>query len=75
VCVCDHDLIAPPRAAIRAAERAPSGQLLRYPIRPFDLFAEPWLDRVLTDQIGFLCTTLLGTNGRGGEDPHDPART
>lgn len=62
VCVCDHDVIAPPEAAIRVAEQAKRGQLRRYPIGHFELFASPWLDRVIDDQLDFLRATLLGTS-------------
>lgn len=58
VSVCNHDAIAPPVPAIRVAQRAPRGELRRYPIGHFDLFAGHWLDRVNADQIAFLHTTL-----------------
>jgi uncharacterized protein len=59
VCVCDHDLIAPPSAARRVARRAPRGELRRYPIGHFDLFTGRWLQQVIADQVAFLRRTLL----------------
>lgn len=59
VSVCDGDAIAPPQPAIEVAKHAPRGELQRYPIGHFDLFNEPWIDRVVNDQIAFLRRTLL----------------
>lgn len=59
VCVCEHDVIAPPQPAITVAQRAPRGQLRRYPIGHFDLFHNPWFDRVINDQIAFRRHGLL----------------
>ena len=59
VSVCDHDAIAPPDPAIRVAEEAPRGELSRYPIGHFDLFAGEWLNRVCADQIAFLRSNLI----------------
>ena len=57
--VCDHDAITPPDPAIRVAEEAPRGELSRYPIGHFDLFAGEWLNRVCADQIAFLRSNLI----------------
>ncbi|MDW5615093.1 alpha/beta hydrolase [Mycolicibacterium sp. D5.8-2] len=59
VSVCDGDVITPAQPAIEVAEHAPRGELRRYPIGHFDLFHEPWFDRVLDDQVAFLRRTLL----------------
>ncbi|WP_067387732.1 alpha/beta hydrolase [Mycolicibacterium novocastrense] len=67
VCVCEHDVIAPPQPAITVAERAPHSELRRYPIGHFDLFHTPWFDRVVDDQIAFLHRTLLEPTATGGE--------
>lgn len=61
VCVCDRDLITPPDPAIRVSERAPLGELRRYPIGHFDLFSGRWLERVVGDQIAFLRRNLGAT--------------
>jgi uncharacterized protein len=67
VCACDHDVIAPPQSAIKVAKRAPHGELRRYPIGHFNLFHNPWFDRVVDDQIAFLHRTLGGPTTTGGE--------
>lgn len=58
VAVCELDLLAPPGPAVELAHRAPHGQLRRYPIGHFDLFAPPWFERVADDQIAFLARVL-----------------
>ena len=58
VCVCERDVIAPPQPAIKVAEQAPHSELRRYPIGHFDLFRNPWFDRVVDAQIAFLHRTL-----------------
>jgi len=59
VCVCDHDVISPAQAAVRVAERAPRGELRRYPIGHFDIFTSPWFQHAVDDQVGFLLRTLF----------------
>jgi alpha/beta superfamily hydrolase len=59
VCVCDQDVLAPPRPAVRVARQAPRGELRRYPIGHFDLFGGQWLEEVVGDQLAFLRRTLL----------------
>ena len=59
VAVCDRDQISPARPAVRVAERAPRGELRRYPIGHFDLFSGRWFERVVDDQIRFLRHILL----------------
>jgi uncharacterized protein len=59
VCVCDQDVLAPPRPAVRVAQKAPRGELRRYPIGHFDLFGGQWLEEVVGDQLTFLRRTLL----------------
>ena len=67
VCICEGDVIVPPQSAIKVAENAPRGELRRYPIGHFDLFHNPWFDRVVADQIAFLRRTLGEPNTTGGE--------
>lgn len=54
VCVCDQDLVTPPRQAARAAANAQRGVLKRYPIGHFDIYAGPWFERAVADQTAFL---------------------
>ena len=51
VCVCDADTTAPPRSTVTTAERAPRGELRRYPYGHFDIYLDP---QVRADQIDFL---------------------
>lgn len=54
VCVCDADETTPPAPAIAMAERAPRGELLRYPIGHFDIYTGDAFERAVTDQTAFL---------------------
>ena len=61
VCVCEHDLVTPARSAVRAAEAAPRGELLRYPIGHFEIYFGEWFERAVADQTEFLTRHLMGT--------------
>ncbi|HEY2725518.1 MAG TPA: alpha/beta hydrolase, partial [Pseudonocardiaceae bacterium] len=54
VCVADDDPITPPDPAVRMAERAPRGELLRYPGGHFGIYQDETFERVVADQIDFL---------------------
>ena len=58
VCVCENDVVTPPDTAVKAAERAPSGELKRYPIGHFEIYLGDWFERAVADQIEFLNRTL-----------------
>jgi dienelactone hydrolase len=58
VCACDGDVVTPPQAAVRAAQRAPQGRLLRYPIGHFDIYRGAGFERAVADQAAFLRETL-----------------
>ena len=51
ICVCDDDKVTPPGPTVRAAQRAPRGELLHYPYGHFDIYHDP---RVKADQVAFL---------------------
>ncbi|MFG1929799.1 alpha/beta hydrolase [Mycobacterium sp. NPDC048908] len=51
VCVCENDTTTPPASSIRAAHRAPRGELRRYPYGHFDIYRDP---KVKADQVAFL---------------------
>ncbi len=51
LCACDDDTTTPPGPTIKAALRAPHGELRRYPYGHFDIYNDP---QVKTDQIDFL---------------------
>jgi dienelactone hydrolase len=50
-CVCDADAETPPGPSIKAAGRAPKGELRRYPYGHFEIYHDP---RVKADQVEFL---------------------
>ncbi|AFM16901.1 X-Pro dipeptidyl-peptidase (S15 family) [Mycolicibacterium chubuense NBB4] len=51
VCVCENDAVTPPGPTIKAAHRAPRGELRRYPYGHFDIYNDP---QVKADQLAFL---------------------
>jgi alpha-beta hydrolase superfamily lysophospholipase len=59
VCACDSDNVTPPQAAVKAAERAPRGELIHYAGRHFDTFAGDLNERAVADHTAFLTRTLL----------------
>lgn len=58
--VASKDQDTPPAPAAKAASRAPQGELKRYACGHFDVYLEPWFDRVVEDQLAFLGRHLLG---------------
>lgn len=54
VCVAEDDPITPPAPAIRMAQRAPRGELRRYPGGHFGLYQGEMFQQVIGDQIEFL---------------------
>jgi len=60
VSVCEHDRTTPPGSAVRAAERSPNAELVRYPIGHFEIYLEPHFERTVSDQLEFLVRNLLG---------------
>src|SRR5215208_487745 len=55
VCVCENDTTTPPGSTIKAAHRAPRGELRRYPHGHFDFYSDPG---VMADQVEFLRRVL-----------------
>jgi hypothetical protein len=53
-CVCDGDSVAPARATLRHAAKAPWGTILRYPVGHFDIYVGDYFERVVADQLDFL---------------------
>lgn len=53
-CVCDADSVAPAKATLRHAAKAPRGEIKRYPDGHFDIYVGDGFERVLTDQLAFL---------------------
>jgi uncharacterized protein len=54
VCVCEGDTTTPPGAAIKMGERAPRGEVVRYPIGHFDIYVGEHFERAVADQTAFL---------------------
>jgi uncharacterized protein len=57
VCVCENDTTTPPASTIKAAGRAPRGELRRYPYGHFDIYNDP---KVKADQVDFLRRVVAG---------------
>ncbi len=57
ICACDKDETTPPQNAVKAAERAPKGELKRYPLGHFEIYSH---EQARTDQVEFLSRHLLG---------------
>lgn len=55
-CVCDTDTVAPAKATLRHAAKAPRGEVRRYPVGHFDIYVGEHFERVVTDQLAFLQT-------------------
>jgi fermentation-respiration switch protein FrsA (DUF1100 family) len=59
ICACDNDQTTPVGPTLRAAKRAPRGELVRYPIGHFGIYAGGAnLERAITDQTDFLVRHL-----------------
>lgn len=57
-CVCDRDTVAPPRATLTHARRAPRGEIRTYPVGHFDIYRGEPFEAVVTDQVAFLARHL-----------------
>jgi pimeloyl-ACP methyl ester carboxylesterase len=55
-CVCDADTVAPAKATLRHAGKAPRGEIRRYPVGHFDIYMGEFFERVVADQLAFLRT-------------------
>jgi dienelactone hydrolase len=59
-CVGDQDNLTAPGLVVKAARKAPRGELKRYPIGHFDIYVGEWFERAVADQTEFLTRQLLG---------------
>jgi dienelactone hydrolase len=57
-CVCDSDSVAPAKATLRHAQRAPRGEIKTYAEGHFDIYVGAAFERVVRDQIEFLHRTV-----------------
>lgn len=55
-CVCETDSVAPAKATLRHAGRAPRGEVKLYADGHFDIYVGEAFERVVADQIDFLTT-------------------
>jgi uncharacterized protein len=53
-CVGELDHITPPGPAVKAAERAPRGELITYPIGHFEIYAGEYFERAVAAQLDFV---------------------
>jgi fermentation-respiration switch protein FrsA (DUF1100 family) len=60
VIVAERDATTPPEPAVKAAERVPHAELVRYPIGHFDIYMGEWFERAISDETAFLTRHLLG---------------
>jgi pimeloyl-ACP methyl ester carboxylesterase len=58
LCVCEHDRLCAPGPAMKVAERAPQGELVRYPVGHFALYDGNWFERAVQRQAEFLTRHL-----------------
>ncbi|WP_062986221.1 alpha/beta hydrolase [Nocardia anaemiae] len=52
--ICELDAVAPAKATLRHARKAPRGEIALYPAGHFDIYVGDWFERVVADQIAFL---------------------
>lgn len=57
-CVCETDTVAPAKATLRHARRAPRGQIKLYKEGHFDIYLGDSFERTIGDQIDFLQRTV-----------------
>jgi len=69
---CDEDATTPSGQAVRAAERSPNAELIRYPIGHFEIYVDPQFERTIADQTEFLTRNLLATPVAPPSRPADP---
>ncbi|HCL3791625.1 TPA: alpha/beta hydrolase [Pseudomonas aeruginosa] len=57
-CICETDTVAPAKATLRHARRAPRGQIKIYKEGHFDIYLGDSFERTIGDQIDFLQRTV-----------------
>jgi uncharacterized protein len=57
-CVCETDSVAPARATLRHAAKAPRGEVRVYPEGHFAIYVDDAFERVVADQLAFLDENL-----------------
>ena len=59
VCICEDDLLTPPKPAMLASRLAPQGELLCYKGGHFDMYTGEVFEQAVSDQCRFLTRHLL----------------
>jgi uncharacterized protein len=72
VAVADRDVVTPPEPALKAASRAPRGEVRHYDARHFDIYVGDMFERVVEDQIAFLERHGLATRAAVGAERLQP---
>ncbi|MFL5867972.1 MAG: alpha/beta hydrolase [Thermoleophilaceae bacterium] len=73
VVAADRDQTTPTQPAIRAAERAPNAELVRYPVGHFEIYVGEPFERAVADETAFLRRHLLGRFAPAAPRPGPPA--
>jgi pimeloyl-ACP methyl ester carboxylesterase len=63
-CVCETDSVAPARATLHHARRAPRAEIRSYPVGHFDIYRGRAFERIIHDQIAFLDRHVLSGEAR-----------
>ena len=58
-CICEHDSVAPAKAAHSAAARSPRAEVRSYPMGHFDVYVDEPFERAVADQTDFLVRHVL----------------
>lgn len=58
VAVCEHDSVAPAKATLRHARKAPRGEVVQYPVGHFDVYIGEPFEQVTADYVDFLTRHL-----------------
>jgi pimeloyl-ACP methyl ester carboxylesterase len=64
VVVCDHDALAPPGPAIRAARDAPRGELVSFPCEHYAVYEGEIREQAIASELAFLERCLVGCQPR-----------
>lgn len=67
--ICETDSVAPAKATLRHARRAPRGEIKLYPEGHFDIYVGNAFERVVADQIRFLTTHVPATRTDSMDQP------
>ena len=62
ICVCDRDMVTPPGPAIKAAHKAPHGELRQYAGTHFDIYVGELFEKAVADQTAFLTRCMLNVH-------------